>query len=171
MQRPESNWIVFSVSGCPGDRLAAVPVVSPASSSRLPTPPASPSLVPLFLVNPCLPVFPCYSFVRPAPAALSHVRFVMVRMSVLGDALKTLSNAEKRGKRQVMLRPSSKVVIKFLQIMQKHGTLAAHCRDLGTLFSAEWAAAFGQRASCPCGLRSLTFGAAVGRVPTTQPLT
>lgn len=49
----------------------------------------------------------------------------MVRMSVLGDALKTLSNAEKRGKRQVMLRPSSKVVIKFLQIMQKHGTLAA----------------------------------------------
>ncbi|GAB0496639.1 hypothetical protein I4F81_007101 [Pyropia yezoensis] len=45
----------------------------------------------------------------------------MVRMSVLGDALKTLSNAEKRGKRQVMLRPSSKVVIKFLQIMQKHG--------------------------------------------------
>lgn len=49
----------------------------------------------------------------------------MVRMSVLGDALKTLSNAEKRGKRQVMLRPSSKVVIKFLQIMQKHGTFAA----------------------------------------------
>ncbi|OSX69604.1 hypothetical protein BU14_1358s0003 [Porphyra umbilicalis] len=45
----------------------------------------------------------------------------MVRMSVLGDALKTLSNAEKRGKRQVLLRPSSKVVIKFLQVMQTHG--------------------------------------------------
>jgi small subunit ribosomal protein S15Ae len=43
----------------------------------------------------------------------------MVRISVLGDALKTLSNAEKRGKRQVLLRPSSKVVIKFLQVMQK----------------------------------------------------
>lgn len=44
-----------------------------------------------------------------------------MRMSVLGDALKTLSNAEKRGKRQVLLRPSSKVIIKFLQVMQAHG--------------------------------------------------
>ena len=45
----------------------------------------------------------------------------MVRISVLHDALKTMYNAEKRGKRQVLLRPASKVVIKFLQLMMKHG--------------------------------------------------
>lgn len=52
----------------------------------------------------------------------------MVRISVLHDALKTMYNAEKRGKRQVLIRPSSKVVIKFLQVMMKHGEQPVkHC--------------------------------------------
>ena len=45
----------------------------------------------------------------------------MVLTSVLADALNSVNNAEKTCKRQVLIRPSSKVIIKFLQVMQKHG--------------------------------------------------
>ena len=45
----------------------------------------------------------------------------MVLMSVLNNCLTSITNAERRGKRQVMIRPVSKVVVKFLEVMLKHG--------------------------------------------------
>merc|ERR1712217_323910 len=39
----------------------------------------------------------------------------------LNDCLLTIYNAEKMGKRQVLVRTVSKVVIKFLHVMQRHG--------------------------------------------------
>ena len=47
----------------------------------------------------------------------------MVKTSVLNDALNAINNAEKAGKRQVLIRPSSKVIVKFLSVMQRHGML------------------------------------------------
>ncbi|KAL7714768.1 40S ribosomal protein S15a [Entamoeba marina] len=44
----------------------------------------------------------------------------MVRVNILADALKTITNAERAGKRQVMIRPASKVICEFLNVMMKH---------------------------------------------------
>lgn len=45
----------------------------------------------------------------------------MVLVDPLANALRSITNAERRGKRQVMIRPASKIIVAFLGLMQKHG--------------------------------------------------
>ncbi|KAF8330804.1 40S ribosomal protein S22 [Cantharellus anzutake] len=57
----------------------------------------------------------------------------MVRVSVLNGIV----NAERKGKRQVLVRPASKVVIRFLLVMQRHGYIGefehVHDRHCGKI--------------------------------------
>ena len=45
----------------------------------------------------------------------------MTKANILADCFKTIVNAERQGKKQVLIRPASKVLLKFLRIMQKYG--------------------------------------------------
>ncbi|EUC61215.1 RPS22A ribosomal protein, putative, partial [Rhizoctonia solani AG-3 Rhs1AP] len=103
------------------------------STERLcfcPAPAFGPSPVAIERVHPC----PCPDrhdthselvdvylllFSIPPPSHLLDLK--TVRVSVLNDCLNNIVNAERRGKRQVLIRPSSKVIVKFLSAMQRHG--------------------------------------------------
>jgi len=45
----------------------------------------------------------------------------MVKVNVLADCLNSIVNAERRGKKQVLIRPVSLLVVRILKLMQKHG--------------------------------------------------
>ena len=73
----------------------------------------------------------------------------MVKTSVLNDALNAINNAEKAGKRQVLIRPSSKVIVKFLSVMQKHGTRSPSCLHPISFYTSTRSESYQQHPSPP----------------------
>uniref|UniRef100_A0A8C6GRH0 40S ribosomal protein S15a n=1 Tax=Mus spicilegus TaxID=10103 RepID=A0A8C6GRH0_MUSSI len=49
----------------------------------------------------------------------------LIAMNVLAGALKSTKNAEKRGKRRVLIRPCVKAIARFLTVMMKHGHMVS----------------------------------------------
>ncbi len=47
--------------------------------------------------------------------------YPMVKVDLVADNLRTMVNAERLGRKQVMLKTSSKTMVRFLRVMQKHG--------------------------------------------------
>lgn len=107
------------------------------------------SLVSLLPLSPPLSLSWCQLFLFHLPPT---PHFTMVLMSVLNACLVTLTNAERRGKRQVLIRPVSKVVVKFLQVMMKHGQTTATTQPATSLLTDNrrraWRAAVLRRCGC-----------------------
>ena len=55
---------------------------------------------------------------------------ITVGMNILAKALKNTNNAEKRGNCQVLIRPHSKVIIRFPTVMMKLGSVTQLCPTL-----------------------------------------
>ncbi|UZJ52886.1 hypothetical protein CBS101457_002206 [Exobasidium rhododendri] len=88
----------------------------------------------------------------------------MVRISVLNDALSSIVNAERKGKRQVLIRPSSKVVIKFLSVMQRHGYIGEF-EEIDDHRSGKVVVQLLGRVN-KCGVISPRFNVPLGRIET-----
>ena len=91
--------------------------------------------------------FDIHSWLRtyfPHYIKLNFVSEIMVRMNSLADALKCMNNAVKRGKRQVLLRPCSKVVLRFLTVMMKHGYIGEFEVRIIFILIALWYLPYGE---------------------------